>query len=349
MTQRAPRSKPQAAAPQREAPAVAFQRGERMAAISVDTRGASYDPETREFEFVLATEAPCRSYRYAGWDYYEVDEVLPMRGLQDIDKLVGAPILNSHSRWSLRDVIGVITSARIEGRKLVCTGRLSSRDEIEDIRRDVEEGILTNMSVGFERIAETEKTREGEKPLVTVDKWRAIEASIVAVPADNNASIRGEQTMSNRAPKAGQRAANDTAAEDEDKEGQTAAPAKTEDDSEDEARAAAVAALRAAVDVLTGTRAPAPKPQASGQRDATAVAGLRGIAQRKGNVEDFDAMVAAGATLDELRSIAVSAIRSNTAEIAPRSSAPEASQKRETLIPFSETAAGKRAAARAAR
>ncbi|KTR06901.1 hypothetical protein NS365_05560 [Aureimonas ureilytica] len=120
-------------------------RGLRAAA----TPPTSFDPKARTFTFVLATERPCRTYRWAGWDVVEVDEVLPMSGLVEIERLVGSPILNSHSSWNLRDVIGVITSAKVEGDKLVCTGQLSERSDVADIARDIGAGVLTSMSVGF--------------------------------------------------------------------------------------------------------------------------------------------------------------------------------------------------------
>lgn len=355
MTQSAPISETEEAAPT-GAPALRFSRGERFATIQIAKRGAnSFDPEKRTFTFVLATETPCRSYRAEGWDYVEVDEVLPMRGLEDVDALVGAPILNSHSYWSLGSVLGVITAARIEGKKLVCEGKLSSREAIADIVRDIADGILTKMSVGFERIAETRKDREGDKPLVTVDRWRAIEASVVAVPADTNAIIRSGDTKMPKQTRAAD--AVDTEMTDEEKAKLAAAEkeeaaASTDDEERSNVLTAVRTALAGIEAALSGRSAPkapaAPAAPATPARDA-AVEALRGVAKRNGRSDDFEGLVAAGAEIAELRAIAVSAIRTNSVEIAARSSKPVPdSGAREQLTPFSETAAGKRLAARAA-
>ncbi|MDP3408079.1 HK97 family phage prohead protease [Bosea sp. (in: a-proteobacteria)] len=341
---------------QRNAPAVRFDVGERYAQIKIGTRGSnSYDPETRTFEFVLATETPCESYRYEGWDAYEVDEVLLMRGLEDIESLVGAPILNSHNRYSLNMVVGVIIAARVQGKKLVCTGKLSAREEVADIVRDIADGILTKMSVGYRRLAETEKDRIGDKPLVTVDRWRAMEASIVAVPADTNASIRsGDKTMAHKPTKT--RAAETEAEMTEEEKAKLAAAEAEESGETEEERSGVLAAVRSALAgieaALSGRAAPKadakPTAVATPARDA-AVEALRGVAKRNGRSEDFEGLVTAGAEIAELRAIAVSAIRTNSVEIAARSSKPVPdSGAREQLSPFSETAAGKRLAARAA-
>lgn len=354
MTQSAAISETEEAAPT-GAPALRFSRGERFATIQIAKRGAnSFDPETRTFEFVLATETPCRSYRAEGWDYVEVDEVLSMRGLEDPEALVGAPILNSHSYWSLGSVLGVITSARIQGKKLICTGKLSSREAIADIVKDIADGILTKMSVGFERIAETRSDREGQKPLVTVDKWRAIEASVVAVPADTNATIRsGDKAMPKQT-----RAADATEAEMTDEEKAKLAAAEKEEaaaSTDDEERSGVLTAVRTALAgieaALSGRSAPKAdaKPTAATPARDAAVEALRGVAKRNGRSDDFEALVTSGAEISELRHIAVSAIRTNAVEISARSSAPvPGTGAREELTPFSETAAGKRLAARAA-
>ena len=150
----------------------------------------SYDPETRSFEFVLASERPCRTWRVTeDWELVEVDEILPMSGLVDIDDFVGASILTDHRYWA--PPVGVIEEARVEGDKLVCRGRLSKRKDVEELAQEVADGIRRSFSVGFEILDDgLARTRKGDVPLVTVRKWRAKEASLVSVPADDTAKIR---------------------------------------------------------------------------------------------------------------------------------------------------------------
>ena len=65
----------------------------------------------------------------------------------------GAPLLNTHGAWDLRDVIGVVERAWIarEGEALVgrATVRFSDRADVEPIWRDVAAGIVRNVSVGY--------------------------------------------------------------------------------------------------------------------------------------------------------------------------------------------------------
>ena len=152
---------------------------------------SSYDPATRSFEFVLASERPCRTWRIDdAWRVTEVDEILPMRGLVDLDDFIGASILTDHRYWG--PPIGVIEEARVEGDKLVCRGRLSMRPDVDDIASDIESGIRRSFSIGFEILedGEARTTRKGDVPTITVKKWRAKEASLVSGPADDTAKIR---------------------------------------------------------------------------------------------------------------------------------------------------------------
>ncbi|WP_395413438.1 HK97 family phage prohead protease [Methylobacterium sp. MA0201] len=169
-------------------PGVKFQRGQRAASIGLQ----SWDDETLSFEGVLASETPCRSYRFSpdGYDIVDVNEVLSMEGIRSVDQLVGAPLLNMHSSYSLQSVVGVIEAARVEGKQLIIRARMWDRPDLEDVIDGVRKGILKNLSVGFDRFEETYEERDGKCPLVTVTSWQPAEGSLVAVPADATAQIR---------------------------------------------------------------------------------------------------------------------------------------------------------------
>lgn len=99
----------------------------------------------------------------------------------------GAPLLFNHD---MDRVIGVIEGAKIEnerkGRALV---RFASDDDSEKFWRQVKDGILRNVSVGY-RINEIKLTEENDKGEVyTVTRWQPYEISIVSVPADPTVGI----------------------------------------------------------------------------------------------------------------------------------------------------------------
>lgn len=329
-------------------------RGLRAAA----TPPTSFDPKERTFTFVLATERPCRTYRWAGWDIVEVDEVLPMSGLVEIERLVGSPILNSHSSWNLRDVIGVITGAKVEGDKLVCTGQLSERSDVADIARDIGAGVLTSMSVGFSILEDgIAFERDGDVPLVTVRKWKALEASVVPVPADDDAKIRGRRG----------RTSHRTGASDMDAElfkrslseaitaaistaiDKIAVDADAGNEADDGIDAEAEAAAEEARAAVLAKRSKGGKP--AGQADTTTersaadkgiIAGLRAACKKRGLETEFEAMEKSGASIAQLRDVLAAGLRTNTTEI--DGTTKPSTGTRGKLVSFDQTSRGKAAA-----
>jgi len=157
------------------------------------TRAAisSFDAEARTFEVVFTTGA--RGLR-GGWDedYYEELEV-SAQAIR-MDRLNnGAPFLNSHQSYGLDSVIGVIESARIEGEKGLAKVRLSGRDDVAGIMRDLADGILRNVSVGY-RVHKYERTREeGLKyPVYRAVDWEPMEISLVPIGFDAGAQVRSD-------------------------------------------------------------------------------------------------------------------------------------------------------------
>lgn len=116
----------------------------------------------------------------------------------------GAPLLNTHGQYDLEDVLGVVERAWIvngEGRALV---RFSARDEIQPIVRDVQDGILRAVSVGYQ-VNEWKETRDADGTLVrTAQRWTPFEISLVPIPADASAQVRAAGAISaegNNAPR----------------------------------------------------------------------------------------------------------------------------------------------------
>lgn len=96
------------------------------------------------------------------------------------------------------EVIGVVESARIDsdgfGRALV---RFGKSEEAEEAWNDVQDGILTKVSVGY-RILEVKLTEEtAELDTYTVTAWQPYEISLVSIPADASVGV-GRNLNSNQ-------------------------------------------------------------------------------------------------------------------------------------------------------
>lgn len=160
----------------------------------------SYDEKDRSVEVVAATEAPYKRYSWRMDEDY--NEVLSMKSEHvKLERLnAGAPLLDSHNRWDLNDVIGVVVSgtARIEDGKLVARVRFSSRENAKAIEQDVRDGIITNISIGY-RVNKflREGAPEGELPTYRAVDWEPSEISFVPVPADYLAGVRSAKPDDN--------------------------------------------------------------------------------------------------------------------------------------------------------
>ena len=128
------------------------------------------------------------------WGYIEVLEV--SEEAVDLSRLNnGAPLLDVHNSWSLKSQIGVVLSAKIEGDIGTAVVQLSSREELEWLRRDIAEGVIRNVSVGYDHIEWTDSKNDDGTITRTVTRWLPVELSLVPVPADAGGQTRGEQGM----------------------------------------------------------------------------------------------------------------------------------------------------------
>ncbi|CDF86339.1 peptidase U35 [Pseudomonas knackmussii B13] len=153
-------------------------------------RPDSVNIDDRTVEITWTTGAKGRRWSWDIGSYMEELEVSD--SAVRLDRLNnGAPFLNTHSSWELDDVIGVVEKAWIEsgeGRALI---RFSQRDDVEPIFRDVRDGILRNISVGYS-VHRYEMTEEPDDKLPTyraVD-WEPMELSLVPIGFDDGAKVR---------------------------------------------------------------------------------------------------------------------------------------------------------------
>ncbi|HEY7229552.1 MAG TPA: hypothetical protein VH558_04200 [Pseudolabrys sp.] len=144
-----------------------------------------------EYDVVFSSGA---TVRRRDDNYQPYDEELVMTpAAVDLSRLASgrAPFLAGHDSSNLSSVIGVVTSARIENGLGLARIRLSNRDDVKGIAQDVRDKILHSVSVG-DRIDTAERIqRAGDVPLLRATRWTPYELSLVSIPADPFASVRG--------------------------------------------------------------------------------------------------------------------------------------------------------------
>jgi phage head maturation protease len=154
-------------------------------------RPATLDESARTVEVVWTTGQRVRRGRLFAEPF---DEELEVTGdALRLERLNGgAPVLDSHDSFELRNVIGVVEpgSVRIEGGRGTARLRFSERADVDPIYQDIRAGIIRNVSVGYRVHRVTIEEREGDVDLVRVVDWEPMEISMVAVGADPAAQVR---------------------------------------------------------------------------------------------------------------------------------------------------------------
>lgn len=107
-----------------------------------------------------------------------------------------SPVLDSHGqgeRSGLNSTIGVVQSADLEtGKQGTATLRFSKRADVNDIFQDIEDGIIRNVSVGYNTFRFEKVGEENDVPIFRAIDWEPVEISIVSAGADAGAQIRSK-------------------------------------------------------------------------------------------------------------------------------------------------------------
>jgi hypothetical protein len=147
----------------------------------------------RTIDLVWTTGSAVRRYDWrTGADYLETLSMNP-KHVRTERMNDGGPVLDSHARWSVKDVIGAVVPGtfKLDGERGTATVRFSKRDDVTPVWQDVKAGIVRSVSVGYqihkwERTAATEKEIEQRKAI----DWEPHEISMVPIPADAGAGTR---------------------------------------------------------------------------------------------------------------------------------------------------------------
>lgn len=152
----------------------------------------SLDEKERTFDvlWTAGAEVPRMDW-WTGQRYIEVLEVSDKAIRMDRLQSGRAPVLDSHARWSLDNVMGVVEkgSVRIEKGQGHAKVRLSARDDISGIVSDIRDGIIANISPGYVTHAYREEMKDNNLYRIATD-WEPMEISFVPVGADPDAGRR---------------------------------------------------------------------------------------------------------------------------------------------------------------
>lgn len=174
----------------------------RSVAAGVERRAASstsYDPAARTVEIRLATETPVLM---PGWkigidqrQYYEILDCSPEACDLSQVRAGNAPLLDSHQRWSLADRLGVIDSARFEGRELIVVAALGQSQGARDLEAEIAAGTPPPASAGYAIQQLVLERFEGEIPVYRATKWTLREGTFTPIAADPNAGVRSDNGL----------------------------------------------------------------------------------------------------------------------------------------------------------
>ncbi len=156
----------------------------------------SVDSDARTVEVVWSTGARVRRVPFFG-DAYDEELSLDPAHVR-LERLnAGAPFLRVHELTELDAVIGSVApnSARIENGRGVATVRLSEREDVEAIWRDIQAGHIRAVSIGYQVHRYEVSKPEGGRELWRAVDWTPFEISAVPVGADPAAGFRSTETL----------------------------------------------------------------------------------------------------------------------------------------------------------
>jgi hypothetical protein len=169
--------------------------------LSLRAEVTSFDEAARTVDLIFSTGAAVERFDWmSGKRYLEKLAITP--DAIRLDRLnAGAPLLDSHSAWSVSDQLGavVVGTARVEKGKALATVRFSAREAVAPIVQDVKDGIIRSVSVGYRVHKFEEDAGKGDKmPVRTATDWEPYEVSMVSMPADAGAKVRdGDKSNTN--------------------------------------------------------------------------------------------------------------------------------------------------------
>ncbi|MDT8264277.1 HK97 family phage prohead protease, partial [Roseomonas sp. DSM 102946] len=167
--------------------------GQLILAQRAITAPATVDRAARTVEVVWSTGARARNFVPALGLITEELEMSPNAVRMEAFRSGRAPVLDTHRRGGARDVLGRVTAARLERGRGYATLQFSSAADVEPVWQRIADGTLRAVSVGYRvhRYEPRPDAATGETVHRAVD-WEPFEISVVPVPVDRDAAVRGE-------------------------------------------------------------------------------------------------------------------------------------------------------------
>jgi hypothetical protein len=160
----------------------------------------SFDEAARTVDVVFTTGAQVVRYDWRNDRAYDEELVVSAEAI-DLSRMnAGASVLNTHGQYDLRDVIGVVQRAWIDGAEGRATVRMSERPEMAGIVADVRSGVIRHISAGYsvqrmEMVPPEARTDGGTRWLYRATRWQPAEISFVPVPADAGSGTRSQPSQ----------------------------------------------------------------------------------------------------------------------------------------------------------
>lgn len=167
-----------------------------------EVRNQTADTEQRKVQVVIATENPVERYDHERG--IVVREVLEMDGIKLRGGRTQLPIVDSHDRQTVGNVLGSVRNIHVEGDELVGDAYFATDQKSRESYEKLIDGHLTDFSITaspmggvFVERGQSYTTKRGttvDGPADIVSQWMPTDASLVATGADERSVVRRSYT-----------------------------------------------------------------------------------------------------------------------------------------------------------
>jgi hypothetical protein len=166
--------------------------GQSITARRAITAPATVDRAARTVEVVWSTGARARNFIPSLGGITEELDMSPNAVRMAQLGSGNAPVLNTHRSSDARDVLGRVLAARLEGGRGHARLQFSAAADVEPLWQRIADGTLRAVSIGYRvhRYDQRPDPVSGEMIYRAVD-WEPFEISIVPIPVDRDAQVRG--------------------------------------------------------------------------------------------------------------------------------------------------------------